>query len=83
MRLRPYLFPALLALMALLAVGVGTGLRVEATNRLNVLFITVDDMNYDSVGVFGSTLAGITPNIDRLASEGMRFERGHVTTAIC
>ena len=83
MRLRFYLIPVLLALLALLAVGVDTGPKVPAMNRLNVLFITVDDMNYDSVGVFGSPLAEITPNIDRLASEGMRFEHGHVTTAIC
>jgi N-sulfoglucosamine sulfohydrolase len=48
-----------------------------------VLLITVDDMNCDSVGVFGSKIPDITPNIDRLASQGLRFERAHVTIAIC
>ena len=51
--------------------------------RPNILFITLDDMNRDSVGVYGSTVPGTTPNIDRLASEGLRFEHGHVSIAIC
>ena len=41
-----------------------------AADHLNVLFITVDDMNRDSVGVYGSKVPGTTPNIDQLASEG-------------
>ena len=49
----------------------------------NVLLITVDDMNCDSVGAFGCGVDNITPNIDRLATEGLRFEHGHVTIAIC
>jgi N-sulfoglucosamine sulfohydrolase len=50
---------------------------------VNFLLITVDDMSCDSTGVFGCPLPGITPNIDRLAAEGLRFEHGHVTVAIC
>lgn len=49
----------------------------------NVLLITVDDMNWDSVGAFGCKVPDITPNIDKLATEGMRFEYAHVTIAIC
>lgn len=51
--------------------------------RLNLLLITADDLNYDSVGVYGCKLPGITPNIDRLARQGLRFEHGHVTIAVC
>lgn len=51
--------------------------------RPNVLLITADDMNYDSVGATGCKVPGITPNIDRLASEGMRFVHAHVTAAVC
>ena len=36
--------------------------------------IVVDDMNADSVGAFGSRVPEITPNIDQLAREGLRFE---------
>lgn len=55
----------------------------SAADRPNVLLITVDDMNWDSAGVFGCPIKDITPNIDRLASEGIRFEHSHVTIAIC
>lgn len=56
---------------------------VMAAPRPNVVLITVDDMNCDSVGVFGCPLQNITPHIDRLAAEGVRFEHAHVTIAIC
>jgi N-sulfoglucosamine sulfohydrolase len=51
--------------------------------RPNILLITVDDMNWDSPGCFGSAVQEITPNIDRLASEGIRFRNAHVTVAVC
>jgi len=49
----------------------------------NILLITADDLNCDSVGAFGCPVPDTTPNIDRLASEGMRFERAHVNIAVC
>jgi len=52
-------------------------------SRLNVLMITLDDMNWDSVGCTGSKVPEISPNIDRLANEGMRFLHAHVTIAVC
>ncbi len=51
--------------------------------RPNILLITVDDMNWDAPGCFGGRVPDITPNIDRLASEGIRFEHAHVTVAVC
>jgi len=45
--------------------------------------ITADDMNWNSVGVYNSTVAGTTPNIDKLASEGMRFDYAYVQMAMC
>ena len=38
------------------------------------MLITADDMNWDAVGAFGCPTAGTTPNIDRLAAEGLRFK---------
>jgi len=49
----------------------------------NLLLITVDDLNWDSVGAFGCQVRNITPHIDRLAADGMRFTRAHVTAAVC
>ena len=58
-------------------------LAEEPTDRPNILLITADDMNWDSLGCFGNDLKGITPNLDRLASQGVRFEHAYVTIAIC
>jgi N-sulfoglucosamine sulfohydrolase len=49
----------------------------------NVLFFTADDMNFDSSGVFGGPIEDLTPNIDSLASQGMRFAHAYSTVAVC
>jgi N-sulfoglucosamine sulfohydrolase len=54
-----------------------------AAPRLNVLFLTADDMNYNTPGFTGCLTPGITPNLDRLASQGMWFVNAHVTVAVC
>ena len=54
-----------------------------SADRPNLLIITVDDMNCDSVGAFGCPLKDTTPNIDRLASEGLRYYYAHVQTGSC
>ncbi len=51
--------------------------------RPNILLITADDMNWNSPGCFGGKTPDITPNIDRLASEGVRFVHAHITIAVC
>ena len=54
-----------------------------AAPRLNVLFITADDMNYNTPGFTGCLTPGITPNLDRLAKQGVWFVNAHVTVAVC
>jgi N-sulfoglucosamine sulfohydrolase len=49
----------------------------------NVLLITADDLNWDSPGCFGGRVHNLTPNIDLLAKEGIRFARAHVNVAVC
>ena len=53
---------------ALAAVGLQidtTSAAVEQAGKLNILLLTVDDMNWDSVGAFGCRDPNITPHIDR------------------
>jgi len=59
-----------------------TALAKEPT-RPNILLLTVDDMSCDSVGVFGCKLEGTTPNIDRLARNGLRFQHAYVQVGNC
>ena len=51
--------------------------------RLNVLFFTADDLHCESLGCYGGRTLGLTPNLDRFAAQGMRFEKAHVNVAIC
>ena len=54
-----------------------------AAPRLNILLFTADDMNFDSSGVYGGPVKNLTPHIDRLAGEGLRFERAYANVAVC
>lgn len=58
-----------------------SGLR--AAQPLNILFFTADDMNYNSSAVFGGPIKDLTPHVDRLAAEGLRFEHAYSTVAVC
>ncbi len=49
---------------------------------LNVLFIFTDDHAYQAISAYGSN-RNKTPNIDRIAKDGMLFNRAFVTNSIC
>jgi arylsulfatase A len=48
----------------------------------NVIFILADDLGYGDLGCFGQKLIK-TPNIDRLAAEGMRFTQAYAGATVC
>ncbi|OUS27971.1 hypothetical protein A9Q98_08840 [Thalassotalea sp. 42_200_T64] len=54
-----------------------------ADKPTNILLVTVDDMNWDSVGAFGNNIKDITPHIDRIASEGTKYKRAYVAASNC
>lgn len=53
-----------------------------AQKKPNVIIIYADDLGYGDLGCYGATKVR-TPNIDRLAKEGLRFTNGHTTSATC
>ena len=69
---------ASLALASLLVAPV-TG---NAQNRADVLFISIDDLN-DWVGPLGGHPQANTPNIDRLAAQGMVFANAYAPSMLC
>jgi arylsulfatase A-like enzyme len=54
----------------------------DGTQPPNVLFILADDLRFDAVGYSGNEVIK-TPNIDSLASEGMRLDRFYVAYPVC
>jgi arylsulfatase A-like enzyme len=56
--------------------------RGAETQRPNILFIMSDDHGYQALGCYGSRV-NETPNLDRIAKGGMRFDRCFVTNSIC
>ncbi|MDO9460358.1 MAG: sulfatase-like hydrolase/transferase, partial [Alphaproteobacteria bacterium] len=58
-------------------------LKFEARNKLNVLLVTADDMDWESSGLFNPQNAHITPNINQLGKEGVSFKRSHVVISAC
>jgi arylsulfatase A len=53
-----------------------------ASRPPNVIILFADDMGYADIGPFGAK-PGITPQLDRMATEGRRFTSFHVAQAIC
>jgi arylsulfatase A-like enzyme len=72
-----------------LACGLGVSLhstaRAAQTNKPNVVFILVDDMGYADTSCYQTSLTHVVTctNIDRLASQGIRFTQYHAAAPIC
>ncbi len=57
-------------------------LQARAEKTTNFVFFLVDDLGWSDVGCYGSTFHE-TPNIDRLAKEGMLFDNAYATCHVC
>ena len=76
--MRPTLSIFLLACLSIAA----TGARSEATSQPNIIYILLDDAGYGDLSCYGQTKF-LTPNIDRLASEGMKFTNHYSGSTVC
>lgn len=59
--------------------------KVCAQNKqpLNILLFTADDLDKHSLGCYGGKVEDISPNIDKIAAEGMMFNHAYVNYSIC
>lgn len=71
--------------LILLTVTIGIAAQAAAADRPNVLFIFTDDHAPHAIGAYDGWLKSVnpTPNIDRLAAEGMVFQNSFCTNSIC
>lgn len=69
-------------LISLILVIVSVVEDTSAADRPNIVVIMADDLGYGDVGCYGATELQ-TPNIDRLAAEGLRFTSGYCSASTC
>jgi len=62
--------------------GGAAGLAAERRRPANIVFILADDLGWTDLGCFGSSFYQ-TPNIDRLARQGMRFTNAYAACPVC
>ena len=65
-----------------LLLNCATGFGDDAKRSPNIVLIMADDLGYGDIGCFGSRRID-TPNLDRLAAEGLRFTDFHSSGAVC
>jgi arylsulfatase A-like enzyme len=80
--MKRHLLVLLLALASGLIPAAPATRAQDAPRRPNIVFLFSDDHAYQAVSAYGHRL-NQTPNIDRLAREGMRFDRCLVTNSLC
>lgn len=54
----------------------------QAAGKPNIIFIIADDVSWDDIGCYGNP-AVRTPNIDRIARQGIRFDNAYLTASSC
>ncbi len=81
------MYRATLMIISVAIASVAAGLEMEAradakSPRPNIVYIMADDLGWADVGCYGSTYYE-TPNIDRLAAQGIRFTSGYTCGPNC
>src|SRR6266849_6604878 len=70
------------SILAWLGVLCGTA-AADAPLKPNIVFILADDLGYGDVRCYNAQSKIPTPNLDRLAAEGIRFTDAHAPDAVC
>ncbi|MBL8229672.1 MAG: sulfatase [Bryobacterales bacterium] len=64
------------------SLGAATAARAWQPAPMNIVFILADDLGWSDLACYGADLHE-TPNIDRLAAEGVRFTDAHSASPVC
>ena len=75
-------YPAMRLLTLIVMLACASPSAVAETARPNIIYILADDLGYGDLGCYGQRLIK-TPNIDRLAEEGMKFIDHYSGSALC
>ncbi|SOE22887.1 Arylsulfatase A [Spirosomataceae bacterium TFI 002] len=72
-----------LILFCLLGLWACQSQKEDQVERPNIIYILADDMGFGDVSAYNAASKTQTPNIDRLAAEGMRFTDMHSPSSVC
>ena len=61
--------------------GLTLGMQAQTDEKPNIIFILCDDMGYGDLGCYGQPYIA-TPNLDRMAAEGMRFTHAYAGSPV-
>lgn len=70
-------------IIIVLALVLSLGVIQAQDKPLNILLFTADDLGYEASGTFGRNIPDLTPNLDRFADSGVRFDQAHTNSPIC
>ena len=80
--MKPHSFTCLwIAATAGLSLALPTTYGADSSSRPNIIVFLVDDYDKPETSPYGGNV--LTPNLDRLAREGMLFHNAHVTSTVC
>ena len=68
--------------ITIIIIAIGLLSCTKEEKNPNIIFLLTDDQRWDAIGYSGNPLIN-TPNIDKLAEQGVIFENAYVTTSIC
>ena len=68
-------------LCLVLGFACATSATAQDAERPNIIMFLIDDQNPSSIAAFGGDT--YTPNLDRMAEEGMKFTRAYVSSSVC
>lgn len=77
------LFIPCIQIILLIWMAMGDSSLIAQTGKPNIIYILADDLGYGDVSVLNENSKIKTLNIDRLASQGMRFTDAHSNSAVC
>ena len=71
-----------LTLALVLAMSAGMLFAADTERKPNIIFIMADDLGYGDLGCYGQQEI-LTPNIDQMAHEGLRFTQCYAGSTVC
>ena len=76
------IFGSVALALAVFGIGVAAAPATESPRQPNIVFILADDLGYGDLGCYGQARIR-TPNLDRLAAEGVRFTQCYAGSTVC